>query len=109
MLQTNFLGIQAPAIGDRILLIKNDASIFPNITVHNRDGSASAAIEYQESDDGVTWSTVVGTPKSVPPGQSDGQIVQSNRRTLALFAQGNVWLDVSVVRQYNATVISAEI
>lgn len=101
MLRVEPQSIQAPGIGDRILIVPNNSSIPPYFVVENKDGSLSAAIQYEESDDGVTWTQIVGTSASIPPGQSDGQIVTSSRRQIALFAQGNVLLDVSAVRQFN--------
>ena len=101
MLDVKPQSIPAPGIGARILTIFNNASLPPYIVVENKDASLSAAIEYQESDDDSTWSTIVGTSKSISPGQSDGQVVTSAKRQIALFAQGNVLLDVHPVRHYN--------
>lgn len=104
MLDPRSQSMAAPGIGSIILQVRNNASLSPYFVVENKDSSLSAAIEYQESDDGNTWSTVVGTSKSIPPGQSDGQSVTSTKRLLALFAQGDVLLDVHVIRNYNGVV-----
>jgi hypothetical protein len=58
-------------------------------------------IEYQESDNGTTWSTIVGTAVSIPPRESNGQVVLSNKAQIALFAQGNVQVEFHVARNYN--------
>jgi len=104
MLNPNSQSLLAPGIGVRIIQVHNNDSISPYFVVENKDTGLSAAIEYVESDDGSTWATIVGTSKSIPPGQSDGQIVVSNKRLVALFAQGNVLLDVHVVRFRNGQV-----
>ena len=104
MISTHSQSLDAPGIGDRILQIFNNTSIPPYCVVENKDASLSASIEYMESDDGTTWATIVGTSKSIPPGQSDGQVVLTNKRLIALFAQGNVLLDVHVVRFNNGPV-----
>lgn len=101
MLKSQSMSRLAPGVGDRIIIMQNDSSIAPYAVVENKDTGLSAAIEYQESDDGTTWSTIVGTSQSISPGQSNGQIVTSSRRQIALFAQGNVLLDIHVVRNYN--------
>lgn len=101
MLKVQGQVLGAPGIGSRILQFMNDSSLSPILVVENLDSSLSAAISYEESDDGSTWSTIVGTSKSISPGQSDAQIILSNRRKIALFAQGNVNLQINVIRQYN--------
>ena len=101
MLKTEGQNLLAPGVGERILFFHNDSSIAPHVFVENKDDTNSAAISYEESDDGASWATIVGTSKSIPPGQSDGQIVVATKRRIALFAQGNVRLDVHVARLYN--------
>ena len=91
----------APAIAARVVEFQNNGDLPPYIVVENLDGTASAAIVYQESDDGVNWADIPTTVATVNPGLSDGQIVTSTRRKLALHAGGNVLLKVSVLRVVN--------
>lgn len=88
----------APGLGARILLIKNPVLNPIFVGLMNRDDTNSAAIEYHETFDGTTWNTIVGTSKTVNPGQADAQLVSSSGRYIALFAQGNVLLDIHVTR-----------
>ena len=88
MLNPNSQSLQAPGIGARILQVHNNDSLPPYMVVENKDRTG-----------------IVGTSKSIPPGQSDGQIVQTNKRLIALFAQGNVLLDVHVVRYRNGQIV----
>ena len=88
----------APGIGDRILKYRNLTGSPAYVGIENKDGSNSASIEYQESNDDTTWSTLVGTPKTINPGAIDGQIVVSSSVYIALFAHGNVSLNLIVVR-----------
>jgi|SRR3990172_4126659 len=99
MLQTNSIVVLAPGIGTRVLQFMNSV-LPPQVIVENKSSDFSAMIEYEESDDMATWATLVGTSKSIQPLGADGQIVLSNKRYLALFAQGNVNLHVTVLRQY---------
>jgi len=103
MLRLDSQSLNAPGVGARILIIRNDASIAPTVKIQNRDTLVSAAISYEEGN-GTTWSTVSGSQVSVGPGLSDGQTVVSSERFIALFAQGNVDLEVHVTRQYNGPV-----
>lgn len=98
MLSLKSASYLAPAIAGRVVEMQNNGDLSPYIVVENLDGSASAAIVYQESDDGVNWTDIAGTTATVNPGVSNGQIVQSTRRLIALHAGGNVRLDVSVIR-----------
>jgi len=101
MLKVESLDILAPAIADRILQVFNMATIPPYIVVENRSDSLTASIEYQESNDGSTWTTIVGTSQFISPQQANGQIVVSTKAYIALFASGNAPLNVHVARQYN--------
>jgi hypothetical protein len=94
------LDLTAPAVAERILKIANDSSTELMVLVENR-GVNSASIEYQESDDGSTWSTIVGTSVFVDPNAANRQLVVSSRKHVALYANGNVLLLVHVGRQYN--------
>jgi len=91
----------APSIAARVVEFQNNGDLAPYCVVENLDGVASAAIVYQESDDGVNWSDIAGTTATVNPGQGNGQIITSIRRLIALHAGGNVSLTVSVTRQVN--------
>lgn len=103
MLSTKSAVYLAPSSAKRVVQMFNSLDLPPYITIENLDGVASAPIKYQESDDGSTWADVAGTPANVNPGQSNGQIVVTSRRLLALFAGGNVNLLVSVTRQVNGS------
>jgi len=89
----------APAVADRIVEFRNSGDLPPYCKVENLDGAASAAIRYQESDDGTTWADIAGTTATVTPGESDGQIVVSSRARIALHAGGNVQVQFGLVRQ----------
>jgi len=104
MLSTHSQSMLAPGIGDRILDVMNLDPLGPYFIVENKDSSLGATIEYVESDDGSTWATIAGTSTTIPPGQSNPQIVNSTKRHIALFAQGNVLLDVHVARFRNGIV-----
>lgn len=101
MIVTKTLGVLAPGIGSRVIVFYNDASIEPYVLVENKGDSLSAGIEIQESDNGTSWTTVLGSTRSIMPGQSAGQTVLSSKRLLAIFAQGNTSIEVSVARNYN--------
>jgi len=89
----------APAIAGRIIEFRNDGNLPPIVVVENLDGSASAAIKFQESD-GSGWTDVPGTSRTINPNQSDAQIVSgATQRDIALHAGGNVKLLVHVIRQ----------
>ena len=91
----------APAIATRVVEMFNTLDLPPYCVIENTDAVASAAIKYQESDDGQNWTDIAGTPATVNPGQANGQIVVTSRRLVALHAGGNVKLLVSVTRQIN--------
>ena len=102
MLKTESMDLAAPAIADRILTFFRNSTIPPYAVVENLSDSLSCAIEWQESNDNSTWTAVVGSSQTINPKQANGQIVNSNNVYLALFASGNVPLNVHVVRQHNA-------
>ncbi len=104
MFKVESIPLQAPAITDVILQLYNVSTIPPYLVVENLSATLSVGIIWKESDDGTTWTDVVGSSQSINPLQASGQIVVSNKRLLALFAQGNVPLLVSVVRQNNAII-----
>jgi len=94
----------APGVGARILRVDN-AEIPPYFLIENKDASLGVAIHYEESYDGTTWAQIVGTSVSINPGQSNGQLVSSSARYIALFAQGtDVRIDVGVDRQLNGLI-----
>ncbi len=108
MLSTHSQSLLSPGIGDIIFKMLNNGSLSPYFVVENKDGSLGVSIEYQESDDGSTWSTIVGTSVAISPGQSNAQIVISLKRHIALFALGNVQVDVHVARFRNGVVSSLD-
>jgi len=89
----------APAIAGVVAQFANSGDLPPYCVVENLDGVASAAIKYQESDDGTTWTDIAGTTATVNPGASDGQRVVASRARIALHAGGNVQIVFSVTRQ----------
>jgi len=89
----------APAIADRVVEFRNNGDLSPYCVVENLDAVASAAIRFQESDDGSTWTDIPNTTKTINPGASDGQIVTSSRARIALHAGGNVQVSFGLVRQ----------
>lgn len=91
----------APAIAGVVMRFPNSGSLSPYLVVENLDALASAAIRYQESDDGQNWTDIANTTATVNPGESNGQIVTSARARIALHAGGNVKLSVAVIRQIN--------
>ena len=101
MLKTNSFGIKSDGAGARAVIFRNDSSIPPYVIVENKDLALAVSIEYQESDDGVTWTVITGTSAAINAGLSNGQIVQSSRRLLALFSLGAVDLDVHVIKNQN--------
>jgi hypothetical protein len=91
----------APAIAAVVFQFSNSGDLAPYVVVENQDDTASAAIRYQESDDGQTWTDIANTTATVNPGESNGQVVTSARARIALHAGGNVKLSVAVIRQIN--------
>lgn len=91
----------APAIAARVVQFNNDGDLQPYVVVENTGSSASAAIRFQESDNGSTWSDISNTAATVLPGESNAQIIVSTKAKLALFAAGNVPISVMVVKQVN--------
>ena len=99
--------MNAPPTGARILTItKAGFSLDPYIIIENKDEILSANIHYEESNDQNVWQTVPGSTVEVEPGRSNGQIVSTNMAFIALYAQGNVDIEVTVVRQHNGDVAS---
>jgi hypothetical protein len=96
----------APAIADVVLYFRNAGNLSPYIVVENLDGAASAAIRYQESDDGSNWTDISNTTATVNPGESNGQVVQSARTFIALHAGGNVKLSVGLIQQINGAPVN---
>jgi hypothetical protein len=91
----------APAIAARVVEFANSGDLASYVVVENLDTLASAAIRYQESDDGQNWTDIANTTATVNPGESNGQIVTSARARIALHAGGNIKLSVAVIRQVN--------
>jgi hypothetical protein len=91
----------APAIAGIVLDFTNNGNLAPYVVVENLGTTASAAIRFQESDDGQNWTDIPNTTATVNPGESNGQVVTSARARIALHAGGNVKLSVSVIRQVN--------
>ncbi len=99
MLGVKTVTYSAPAIAARVAEFTNNGDLAPYCVVENLDGTASAAIRYQESDDGNTWTDIAGTTRTVNPGKSDGQLVVSTKRLIALHAGGNVRISLGLIRQ----------
>lgn len=96
----------APAIAAAVLYFRNKGNLAPYLVIENLDGSASAAIRYQESDDAQNWTDIANTTATVNPGESNGQVVTSARTYIALHAGGNVKLSVSLVQQVNGSPVN---
>ena len=92
---------QGSAIGAEVLKFRNNSPNNPSVTIRNNDPTISLSIEWRDSDDGTTWTTISGTSATITPGNSDTQLVNSTKRLIALFAVCNVSLDYHVARQYN--------
>jgi len=107
VLSTKVAVYDAPAIADRILQLNNTGT--PYVVVENQDpasGGASAAIRFQESDDGTNWTDIPDTSATVlPGGKSVATSVLSSRARIALHAGGNVKLLVSVIRTVDGSPI----
>lgn len=101
MLKLETVDYDAPAIAAVVMQFNNSGDLAPYLVVENQDALASAAIRYQESDDGQNWTDIANTTATVNPGESNGQIVTSGRARIALHAGGNVKLSVAVIRQVN--------
>jgi hypothetical protein len=101
VLSTKSAVYSAPAIAARVVEFFNSADMAPYVVVENLDDAASAAIKFQESDDGSTWVDIASTTATVNPGDANAQSVVASRSRIALHAGGNVSLNVHVVRQIN--------
>ena len=89
----------APAIAARIVEFLNNGNTAPVVYVENVDTLASAAIRFQESDNGVDWTDIPDTSATVlPGGEVVVTIINSSRARIALHAGGNVKLLVTVIR-----------
>ena len=95
--------VQAPSIAARIIEFRNDGDLAPIVLIENTGQGLSAAIRFQESDNGSNWSDVANSADTVLPGSSTQQIVVSTKARLALYAQGNVPLSVTVIKQVNGS------
>jgi len=102
MISTKTVVLTAPPTAERILEFFNDGSVAPTVIVENLDDTASAAIKYQESNDGQNWSDVPNSTATVNPGDSFSLAVVASQARIALHAGGNVSLLISVVRQVNS-------
>lgn len=102
MLHLQTLAVTAPAIAGRVLEFFNNGNHEPVVIVENQDaavGGASAAIRFQESDNGVDWTDIPDTAATVMPGGDSVQtLVSSSRARIALNAGGNVPLNVHLIR-----------
>lgn len=101
MLKLETADYDAPAIAGVVMSFQNSGNLAPYLIVENLNTLASAAIRYQESDDGQNWTDISNTTATVNPGESNGQIVTSARARIALHAGGNVKVSVAVIRQVN--------
>jgi len=91
----------APAIAGRVVEFLNNGNAVISIVENNAPatGGASAAIRYQESDNGVDWTDIPDTVATVLPGGDNvATLIQSSRARIALHAGGNVPLSVHVIR-----------
>ena len=92
----------APAIAARVVEFLNNGNNSPYVIAENQDptaGGSSAAIRYQESDNGVDWTDIPDTAATVLPGGDNvATLIQSSRARIALHAGGNVKLLVTVIR-----------
>lgn len=92
----------APAIAGRVMEFNNNGSQNPVVIVENQDpvtGGASAAIRFQESDNGTDWTDIPDTAATVlPGGKSVLTTVVSLKARIALHAGGNVKLLVTLIR-----------
>jgi len=96
--------IDAPSVATQVITFRNDGNLPAIVLVENLDGSASAAIKYQERDSGA-WSDISGTNATINPGTSDVQILSgATLREIALHAGGNLKLLVTVLRQEDGEV-----
>lgn len=98
--QTNYI---APAIAARVVEFRNDGDLEPHVVVENTGSTASAAIRYQESDNGSNWTDIANTAATVLPGGSKQQLIVSTKARLALYAQGNTPITVTVSKQVNGS------
>lgn len=93
----------APAIAARVVEFLNNGNLTPVVYAENQDpasGGASAAIRFQDSDNGVDWTDVPDTSATVlPGGDAVVTVINSTRARIALHAGGNVKLLVTVIRQ----------
>ena len=89
----------APAIAAIVFEFLNNGNTTPVVIVENLDDAASAAIRFQESDNGVDFTDIADTAATVlPGGENVLTLTQSNRARIALHAGGNVKLLVTIVR-----------
>lgn len=92
----------APAIAGRVVEFLNNGNNAVVAIVENQSpevGGASAAIRYQESDNGVDWTDIPDTVATVLPGGDNVvTLIQSQRARIALYAGGNVPLSVHIIR-----------
>lgn len=103
MLSTKTELYQAPSLQQRQVFWDNNGTLTV-LVVENKGSANSIAIVVQESDDGSTYSDLSGTSKSIAPGKSETLVIISTKRKLALAAQGNESMLVSVQRTINGTV-----
>lgn len=94
----------APATQTRVAQFNNDGSIAPFVTVSNLGTANGVAIVFQEDDGSGNWTDITGTTKSINPGQSVALSVVTTQRLIALAAQGNEPILVSVNRTINGPV-----
>ena len=97
------LNMLAPGVAANILSVRNDGSIPVYAIVENLDTTSGLTVKWKETNDGVTFTDIIGSTVLINPVNSNGQIVPSNARTLVLEAQGNVRIDVHIVKNINGT------
>lgn len=101
MLKTETLTVLSTGLGGRVLIFNNDGVIPPHVIIQNLDDTSSAAIQYQESQDGSTFTNLTGTNVTINPRNSNGQIITSSQRYIAVHSVGAVNLEISVIRKRN--------
>lgn len=101
MLSTKSAVYTAPAIAERVVEFRNDGDSPAVCTVENLSTTNSAALKYQESSNGTTWSDIAGSTVTVNPGLSNTQLVVAAQSRIALHIGGNLQVQVHIARVVN--------
>ena len=93
----------APSIAAIVVEFNNNGDLPAYVVIENVDSGNSAAIRFQEGDNGNDFTDIPGAVDTVIPGKSIGRLLTSSKRLISVHAGGNVRLKISLIRQVDGS------